>query len=438
MKVFADYPFRLYKNCPHYVPSFRADEEGIADPKRNPYLEDADIRCFLAYKDGALAGRIAGIVQRKYNKVSGRKCIRFSRFDCIDDEKVAAALFAAVEAYGREEGLDTIHGPWGFNDQDREGLLTYGFDRRATYCTNYNYPYYEKLVRSYGFTDETEWLEYDFVIPEKTDERIARIAERLKDKFSVRDVVGSMPLSKLIKAYGHKTLALVNEAYASLDGYVAVEGKAVDKILDQFATVLNPRYFSILVNEKDEVVGMAVMLPSLCEAIRKSDGRLVPLRLYPRFAGDPPPERAGDGAHRRAARLSEDGHQLPHDLAHHAKPDRRQDPKGGIQPRARVQHGGAVAVEHDGKEGRQKAQMLHKAHCRGARRRRGGSRGRGGEKLNACRRPARDASKIMRGAAAVGNGAIFRGSFCGAGAAPAPRRAFAVFCGGAFFYAKTH
>lgn len=276
MKVFADYPFRLYKNCPHYVPSFRADEEGIADPKRNPYLEDADIRCFLAYKDGALAGRIAGIVQRKYNKVSGRKCIRFSRFDCIDDEKVAAALFAAVEAYGREEGLDTIHGPWGFNDQDREGLLTYGFDRRATYCTNYNYPYYEKLVRSYGFTDETEWLEYDFVIPEKTDERIARIAERLKDKFSVRDVVGTMPLSKLIKAYGHKTLALVNEAYASLDGYVAVEGKAVDKVLDQFATVLNPRYFSILVNEKDEVVGMAVMLPSLCEAIRKSDGRLFP------------------------------------------------------------------------------------------------------------------------------------------------------------------
>ena len=186
MRMFADYPFRLYKDNPCYVPSFRSDEENIADPKKNPNLEDSEIRCFLAYKDGRLAGRIAGIIQKKYNKVSGRKCIRFSRFDCIDDEQVAAALLKAVEDYGREKGMDTIHGPWGFNDQDREGLLTYGFDRRATYCTNYNYPYYEKLVKSQGFTDESEWLEYDFVIPDKVDERIARIADRLKDKFKVR------------------------------------------------------------------------------------------------------------------------------------------------------------------------------------------------------------------------------------------------------------
>lgn len=276
MRVFADYPFRLYKNCEYYVPSFRSDEENIMDPKKNPYLEDSDIRCFLAYKDGMLAGRIAGIVQKKYNRVSGRKCIRFSRFDCIDDEEVSAALFRAVEEYGRAEGLDTIHGPWGFNDQDREGLLTYGFDRRATYCTNYNYAYYEKLVRAYGFADETEWLEYDFMIPEKTDERISRIAERLKDKFKVRDVACDAPMSRLIKIYGRKAVALINEAYASLDGYVAVEGKAVDKVLDQFATVINTRYFSLLINEKDEAVGMAVMLPSLCDAIKKSSGRLFP------------------------------------------------------------------------------------------------------------------------------------------------------------------
>lgn len=276
MRTFADYPFRLYKDNPCYVPSFRSDEENIADPKKNPNLEDCEIRCFLAYKDGRLAGRIAGIIQKKYNKVSGRRCIRFSRFDCIDDEQVAAALLKAVEDYGREKGMDTIHGPWGFNDQDREGLLTYGFDRRATYCTNYNYPYYEKLVKSQGFTDESEWLEYDFVIPDKVDERIARIADRLKDKFKVREVADDGPIRKLIKIYGRRAIALVNEAYASLDCYVAVEGRAVDAVLDQFATVINTRYFSLLVNEKDEVVGMAVMLPSLCEAIKKSDGRLFP------------------------------------------------------------------------------------------------------------------------------------------------------------------
>lgn len=280
MRIFADFPFRLYKNCPYYVPSFRSDEENIADPKKNPNLEDAEIRCFLAYKDGKLVGRIAGIIQKKYNRVSGRNCIRFSRFDCIDDEEVAAALFKAVEEYGISRGMDTMHGPWGFNDQDREGLLTFGFDRRATYCTNYNYEYYEKLVLGQGFADESEWLEYDFVIPEKTDERIARIADRLKDKFKVREAAGTMPMSRLIKKYGHKALQTVNEAYAGLDCYVAVEGKIIDSILRQFATVINPRYFSMLVNDKDEVIGMAVMLPSICEAIRKSDGRLFPFGVF--------------------------------------------------------------------------------------------------------------------------------------------------------------
>ena len=37
-----------------------------------------------------------------------------------------------------------MHGPWGFNDTDREGLLTYGFEERSTYATNYYYPYFAK------------------------------------------------------------------------------------------------------------------------------------------------------------------------------------------------------------------------------------------------------------------------------------------------------
>ena len=87
-------------------------------------------------------------------------------------------------------------------------------------------------------------------------------------------------MSRLIKKYGHKALQTVNEAYAGLDCYVAVEGKIIDSILRQFATVINPRYFSMLVNDKDEVIGMAVMLPSICEAIRKSDGRLFPFGVF--------------------------------------------------------------------------------------------------------------------------------------------------------------
>lgn len=278
-RAFARFPLKLYKDCPYYVPSVYADEKNITLPQKNPSLATCEIRCFLAEKDGKIVGRAAGIIQKKYNEIAGRKCIRFSRFDCIDDAEVAKALLDAVESFGRERGMDTIHGPWGFNDQDREGMLTYGFERRATYATNYNYPYYEKLVRDLGFTDESEWVEYAFKVPEKVDERIAHVASFIQRKLDLKEIAGTAPMRKLIPAYGPKALAMVNQAYAALDCYVPVEGKVVDAVLQQFATVINPRYFSLLTDKNDEVVAMAVMLPSICAPLQKSGGRMTPLTI---------------------------------------------------------------------------------------------------------------------------------------------------------------
>lgn len=274
MREFVRFPLELYKNCDKYVPAVYGDEMNLTNPKKNPMLAECEICCYLAKKDGKTAGRIAAILQKKYNEISGRKCIRFSRFDCIDDPEVAKALLGAVEKFGKERGMDTIHGPWGFNDQDREGLLTYGFDRRATYATNYNYDYYEKLVRGAGFSDESEWVEYDFTIPDSLDPRIEHVAGYIQKKLGLQELAESMPMNKLIRRYGHEALEMTNLAYAALDCYVPVKGKVIDHILKQFATVINPRYFSMLANKEGKVIAMAVVLPSICKPLQKSGGKM--------------------------------------------------------------------------------------------------------------------------------------------------------------------
>ena len=275
LKAFATFAARnLYRDCKLYVPSLYADELSVIDPKKNFSLAHCDVKCFLAYRDGKVVGRIAGIINRKYNEIASRKCIRFSRFDCVDDSEVARKLLSAVEQFGREQGMDTMHGPWGFNDQDREGMLTEGFERRATYVTNYNYSYYEKLVKENGFSDEAEWVEYDFTVPGEVDPRIARIAERIREKLGVTDVAETMSRKEMVRKYGYEAIQVTNAAYAQLDCYVPVEGKEVENIFQQFVTVINPRYFSLLVNRKNEVVGMAVMLPSIAEALIRSRGRM--------------------------------------------------------------------------------------------------------------------------------------------------------------------
>ena len=186
LKLFAEYPVKLYKDCPYYVPSLLGDELSTFNPKKNFILKDNECKGFLCYKDGELVGRIAGLINKKHNEITGKKFIRFSRLECIDDIEVFRALIGAVEKFGREHGIEYIHGPWGFNDTDREGLLTYGFDVRSTYATNYSYPYFHKRIEELGFEPESKWLEYRFTVPEKTDERIDALAQKVKKKLKRR------------------------------------------------------------------------------------------------------------------------------------------------------------------------------------------------------------------------------------------------------------
>ena len=276
IKRFAHFPIKHYKDCPYYVPSILSDEINIFNPKKNFRLETNVLKGFLAYKDGVLVGRIAGLINTEHNKLSGKKYVRFSRLDAIDDIEVFRALINAVENFGKFYGMQILHGPWGFTDQDREGLLTYGFDERSTYSTEYSYEYYSKNLQKLGFKDQSKWIEYKFDLPEKPDERIAKLSKKIKERHKLTELLECYSVPQIMKKYGHKLFDLINESYGGLDGYSPVEGKAVDNVLKQFGTIANARYVSILADENDQLVAFGVALPSIADALIKCKGKLFP------------------------------------------------------------------------------------------------------------------------------------------------------------------
>jgi GNAT superfamily N-acetyltransferase len=276
IKLFAKYPLELYKDCPYYVPNLRSDEIDTFDPNKNFNLKQNKIKGFLCYKDGKLVGRIAGLINFKENEIYGEDFIRFSRFECIDDIEVFKALLKAVAKFGKDNGVKVLHGPWGFNDTDREGMLTEGFDRRSTYASNYYYPYFHENIEKLGFADESKWVEWQFTIPSAPIERIDKLAERVRTKLGFVDVTETMSLKEIIKVYGKQVFETMNDAYGHLDGYVPIEGKAVDNVLKQFATIINPRYLSVVVDKNNNVAAFGVVLPSICDAVIKSKGKLFP------------------------------------------------------------------------------------------------------------------------------------------------------------------
>ena len=114
LKTFVDFPNRLYKDCPQFIPSMFGDDMDDWNPKKNPAFEYCDARCYLALRDGQVVGRIGAILNHRANEKWGTRRMRFTQVDFIDDTDVSEALFRTFENYARECGCTEVHGPLGF------------------------------------------------------------------------------------------------------------------------------------------------------------------------------------------------------------------------------------------------------------------------------------------------------------------------------------
>ena len=274
IKKFVDFPQKLYKDCPYFVPFLRFDEINNADPKKNPALEDCRSRYFLAYRGGEIVGRVMAIIHYADIKKSGIKRIRFSRIDFIDDYEVSAALIKTVEDLGRKEGLEHIHGPLGFNDLDREGLLIEGFERRATFETQYSYPYYQKHIEGLGFQKDVDWVERVYRCPPQPDQRIEKISQMVLKRHNLKSV--DLNKKQFIERYGKKFFTMIDQSYSGLYASVPLSDKVIDATIGMFKFIADMRLICCIVDENDNVVGGGIALPGIAKAIQKSRGRLTP------------------------------------------------------------------------------------------------------------------------------------------------------------------
>ena len=184
-KDFLNFPLKLYKNNPYFVPPLYGDEKKIFR-KDYVYLDQSEAVYYNAYLDGKMVGRISGIIQHASNKKENTKRVRFTRFDSIDNQEVANALFSKVEKWAKEKGMDTVVGPLGFSDLEREGLLIEGFDYLSTYEEQYNYPYYQKLIENCGYSKDVDWLETRLFYPKNVNQKLYDVSAMMLKKYGLR------------------------------------------------------------------------------------------------------------------------------------------------------------------------------------------------------------------------------------------------------------
>ena len=131
-KRFVKFPTELYKDNPNYIPPMEMDEYKMTT-KRNAHYNECEQAYFLAEDEkGKVVGRIACVILFPYNEKNNCKYARFTRFDVIDNEEIAHALLSAAEDWARSKGMEYVHGPLGYDDLEREGLMVYGFEMNCT------------------------------------------------------------------------------------------------------------------------------------------------------------------------------------------------------------------------------------------------------------------------------------------------------------------
>ena len=282
-KVLDDFirlPYRIYKDCRQYVPDLESDIRELLNPQTNPALTFSSIQPFVAYRSGEAVGRIVGIINRKANEHWKKHNVRFSLIEFIDCCDVLAALIDAVSQWGRSHGMDAIEGPMGITDFDKEGMLVEDFHLTGTMNTIYNPEYYPRHMEALGFQKEVDWLQVRVKIPAEVPARYARTAQYVREQVGLK-VIKLSDNDSWKGDFGHKVFDLLNEAYSSIFGYSSLSEQQTDLFIKKYLRLIDKQLIPVVVNDRQEVVGVAITMGCLSHAMQQAHGRLWPLGWWP-------------------------------------------------------------------------------------------------------------------------------------------------------------
>ena len=137
---FMDLPWSLYERGSLWTPGLKSQDRELLTPGEHPFWESARRELFLVLRDGRAIGRIAAIVDEKYNAYANEKCGAFGFFECANDPEAAHALLDAAYGWLAEQGMRFMRGPLNPSANYTCGLLVPGFDLAPTIMMPWNPP----------------------------------------------------------------------------------------------------------------------------------------------------------------------------------------------------------------------------------------------------------------------------------------------------------
>ena len=278
VRRFVELPYRLYKDCPQWVPPLHVDAYMYLNRKKHPFHEHSDVDFFIAVRDGREVGRIAAIENKPFNAYHKVKESNFFLFECENDPEAATVLFDKVAEWSQARGLDTVIGPKGMGPLDGYGILVFGHEHRQTMTMlNYNFSYYQQLVEAQGFEKEVDFVSCflpadKFHIPE----RVERITQRVMQRGGLQ--VKKFKNKKELVSWAPRIGIAYNNAFVNNWEYYPLTQREIDFVVDNIMTIADHRLIKIITHGED-VVGFLFAFHDVSAALQRARGRLFPFGL---------------------------------------------------------------------------------------------------------------------------------------------------------------
>jgi hypothetical protein len=273
VREFLDFPFRIYRDIPQWVPPLRMDDRLRLDTRRYPFYRHSSAAFFLVRNNARTVGRLAVLDPFLYNEHNNEKTAFFYLFECEDDRSAASELFSAAFHWARSRGLNRIIGPKGFTALDGLGLLVKGFERRPALGLPYNPPWYPVLVEAQGFEKVTDIVSGYLGPSIQFPQRIHDLALRVQEKRGLH-IARFRTRRELRRSLGHLK-ALYNGALEGTSGGTPLTDEEIKSLADQMLWFADPGLIKIVM-KGEQPVGFLLAYPDISSALQKTKGRLFP------------------------------------------------------------------------------------------------------------------------------------------------------------------
>lgn len=267
-QAFLELPVSLYKGDPNFIRPLDKDVEEVFDPAKNKFFKQGEcVRWLLKDDKGAVIGRIASFVNKKYKNEQPTGGVGF--FECINSQEAANLMFDHCKQWLQERGMEAMDGPINFGERESWwGLQVEGY-QEPLYKMNYNHPYYQELFENYGFKMYFGQLCFSLKVKDRVQEKFYKRHDDLSKDPKYKAIhIDKNQLDKFAEDFTY----IYNKAWAGHGGGKEIDLRTVKKMFKAMKPVLDEEivWFTYY---GDEPVAMWINLPDLNQYFKHLNGK---------------------------------------------------------------------------------------------------------------------------------------------------------------------